>query len=103
MNAPHKPLVVIVSVTKNTKEKVSDKVKEIGKKWRVSKSNKGGRDIVFTWMDADKWATWLSNMYGIKAGNEPTVVIADHSVSSAKACGLFLLISLFFFAEVLVL
>jgi len=79
MNAPHKPLVVIVVVNKSTKEKVSEKVKEIGKKWRVSKSNKGSRDVVFTWMDADKWAGWLKNMYGVKAGDRPAIVIADHS------------------------
>jgi thioredoxin domain-containing protein 5 len=79
MNAPHKPLVVIVAVSKSAEEKVSDKVKEIGKKWRVSKSNKGKRDVVFTWMDADKWASWLKNMYGIKGKEGPVIVIADHS------------------------
>jgi thioredoxin domain-containing protein 5 len=81
MNAPHKPLVVIASVNKGKKEKVAEKMKEIGKKWRVRKLNKGNRDVVFTWMDTDKWASWLKNMYGVKATEEPTVIIADHSVS----------------------
>jgi len=43
------------------------------------KSNKGKRDVVFTWMDADKWASWLKNMYGIKGKEGPVIVIADHS------------------------
>jgi thioredoxin domain-containing protein 5 len=82
MNAPHKPLVVIAAVNKGTREKVAEKMKEIGKKWRVRKLNKGNRDVVFTWMDADKWASWLKNMYGAKATEEPAVIIADHDVSA---------------------
>jgi len=78
MNAPHKPLVVIAAVNENGKEKVAEKMKEIGKKWRVRKG-KGSRDVVFTWMDADKWASWLKNMYGVKVTEEPAVIIADHS------------------------
>ena len=80
MNAAHKPLVVIAAVNKDTREKVAEKMKEIGKKWRVRKLDKGSRDVVFTWMDADKWAKWLKNMYGVKATEEPTVIIADHGV-----------------------
>jgi len=78
MNAPQKPLVVIVAVNQSTKEKVAEKMKEIGKKWRVRNPDKGDRDVVFTWMDADKWARWLKNMYGAKATEEPAVIIADH-------------------------
>jgi thioredoxin domain-containing protein 5 len=81
MNAPHRPLVVIAAVTKDTKEKVAEKMKEIGLKWRVSKLKKGNRDVVFTWMDADKWEKWLKNMYGVKVTVQPTVIIADHGVS----------------------
>lgn len=79
MNAPHKPLVVIAAVNDNGKEKVAEKMKEIGKKWRVWK-DKGSRDVIFTWMDTDKWASWLKSMYGVKVTEEPTVIIADHSV-----------------------
>jgi len=79
MNAPHKPLVVIAAVKASMKEKVAEKMKEIGKKWRVRKLNKGSRDVVFTWMDVDKWASWLKNMYGVKVAEEPAVIIADHS------------------------
>lgn len=84
MNAQHKPLVVIVPVDKGTKDRVSEKVREIAKKWRVKKGGKGGRDIVFTWMDAGKWGSWLKSMYGLKTSgdtDEPAVIIADHGVS----------------------
>ena len=80
MNAPHKPLVVIASVNEAKKEKVAEKMKEIGKKWRVRKLDKGDRDVVFTWMDTDKWASWLKNMYGVKTTEEPALIIADHAV-----------------------
>jgi thioredoxin domain-containing protein 5 len=81
MNAPHKPLVVIAAVNKITKEKVAEKMKEIGKKWRLRRQNKGNRDVVFTWMDADKWEKWLKNMYGARVTDEPAIIIADHGVS----------------------
>lgn len=81
MNAPHKPLVVISPVNKSTREKIAEKIKDIGKKWKVRRLNKGNRDVVFAWMDADKWASWLKNMYGVQATDEPVVVIADHGVS----------------------
>lgn len=85
MNAPHRPLVVIAAVTKDTKEKVEEKFKDIGKKWKlrtgIDRSN-GQRAVVFTWMDAEKWASWMKSMYGIKADGEgeTPVVIADHKV-----------------------
>ena len=81
MNAAHKPLVVVVPVTKATEKDISLKVREIGKKWKAKKTNKGSREVVFTWMDAEKWAKWLKTMYGITASEEPSVIIADHEVS----------------------
>jgi len=84
MKAPHRPLVVIAAVTKDSKEKVADRIKDIGKVWRVKKAQgKGGvRDVVFAWMDTGKWASWMKSMYGVAAGpeSEPAIVIADHGV-----------------------
>jgi len=44
--------------------------------WQVEKRT---RDVVFTWMDVERWASWLKNMYGVKISEEPAVIIADHS------------------------
>lgn len=86
MNAAHKPLVVIVPFEKSTETKIAERVSEVGKKWRLRKASKeSSRDVVFTWMDADKWASWMKSMYGIKASEEPAVIIADHTVSIMAA------------------
>ncbi|KAF9224446.1 thioredoxin-like protein, partial [Gyrodon lividus] len=80
MDAPHKPLVVIVSAPKGMHDTVSEKLNDIGKKWRLRTSLSHGakRHVVFTWMDADQWGKWMKSMYGIKTGTEPEVVVADH-------------------------
>nr|GAT46096.1 protein disulfide isomerase [Mycena chlorophos] len=86
MNAPHAPLVVIAAVTKETRDKVTERFRDIALKWRVHTAGTGiygGRSVVFTWMDADKWAKWLKDMYGIRGSKEVEdveIVIADHQV-----------------------
>jgi thioredoxin domain-containing protein 5 len=85
MNAPHQPLVVIAAVTTETKDIVAEKVRDIGKTWnaRGDRHENGNlREVVFTWMDAEKWASWLKSMYGIKAepGSDPAIIVADHAV-----------------------
>ena len=87
MNAPNGPLVVITAVNKGNRAKVEEKMKAIGKKWKLRSgvSNNGGRDVVFTWMDGEKWSKWLGSMYSLKSGSgddDTPVVIADHPVGS---------------------
>lgn len=84
MNAPHKPLVVLVATTQQDKEQVSKEVTAIARKWRDAKEQ---ASVVFTWMDADKWGKWLKSMYGIKANMLPKAVVADHSVSDIDVWG----------------
>lgn len=79
MNAPHKPLVVIVATPNDVQSDVSSKLNNIAKKWRLRKSYVGRQDVVFTWMDADQWGSWMKSMYGVKVKHQPKVVIADHS------------------------
>ncbi|THH16918.1 hypothetical protein EW146_g3797 [Bondarzewia mesenterica] len=81
MNAAHRPLVVIVSVPKDGAERegLVKEVADVAQKWRRrSDSEKGAqeRGVVFTWMDADRWASWLKSMYGITGSGD--VVIVDH-------------------------
>ena len=77
MNAKHKPLVVIATAPKARLGEVSVHVKDIAKQW---KDKKATGDVVFTWMDGDKWSSWLKSMYGIKAGEMPRAVVANHTV-----------------------
>jgi hypothetical protein len=87
MNAPQEPLVVIAAVTQQHKDKVEERLREVGKKWRIRTLGTGmthGREVVFTWMDMDGWAEWLKNMYGITETSgtleDVPVIISDHKV-----------------------
>lgn len=99
MNAPQAPLVVIAAVTNENKDKVKERFRDVGMKWRARTQGSGefdGRDVVFTWMDSQRWGEWLKNMYGIsKADAEDLehvpVVIADHKVSDCLLFSMLLL------------
>lgn len=82
MYAPHHPLVLIVATPQGQQEAVSSKLHEIAQKWRLRARGTtfGARDVVFTWMDATQWAKWIKEMYGIKMGTEPEIVVTDHEV-----------------------
>lgn len=89
MNAPHKPLVVIVATFKENEETVSEKLRTVGLRWRarieeMKNEGRSRRGVVFTWMDREKWGSWLKGMYGIKDGqgvDGVVTVVADHEVS----------------------
>lgn len=89
MNAEHHPLVVIVAVTPESRIAVSEKVVEIGKKWVKRKEGTDEvNQVVFTWMDAQRWEKWMKSMYGVKATasvTDPLIVIAQHNVRSEYA------------------
>jgi hypothetical protein len=85
MNPKHisAPLVVIAVVSERNRQNVISAIKPIGKQWREGEKY-GKRDVVFAWMDGERWSSWLKSMYGIvDAGKAetPSVVIADHAVS----------------------
>ncbi|KAF8905855.1 thioredoxin-like protein [Gymnopilus junonius] len=98
MNAPHKPLVVIFAAPDRpgVREKVMQRLRDVGGKWKV-RNGKGksgtveeeeteGRQVVFAWMDSERWEDWMKSMYGIQpveggveSVEDTRVVIADHS------------------------
>ncbi|KAG6915044.1 hypothetical protein DXG01_013774 [Tephrocybe rancida] len=91
MNAPQAPLVVIAAVRGANMEKVGEKMREVGKKWRVRTGGSGltgkdgkGKEVVWAWMDAERWKDWMKSMYGVvvKEGegdlDDVRVVITDH-------------------------
>ena len=85
MNANHHPLVVIVTTRDGIREKVKDKLRDVSAKWKIRLNGKlRPEDVVFTWMDGEKWASWLKGMYGIKQNQGEdgvNIVIANHAVS----------------------
>lgn len=91
MNAESKPLVVLVSVTDSGAERdhLVATVRKLATQWRKTGAVQyapphEARQVVFTWMDQDRWAKWLKSMYGIN--NPAQVVITDHSVGLTFGC-----------------
>ena len=83
MNAPHAPLVVIGAVSAEGSSEASNLMRETAKAWRHFLEGNGlgtERDVVFTWMDADRWASWMKSMYSVRTVDLPAVIIADHQV-----------------------
>ncbi|KAH9853322.1 thioredoxin-domain-containing protein [Lenzites betulinus] len=76
MNAPHKPLVVIVATPQRDLKQIAKEVESVARKWRDAREH---APVVFTWMDADKWGKWLKGMYGLKAASLPRAVVANHT------------------------
>ena len=90
MNAPQAPLVVIAAVSEGPmKEKVEERLRDVGKKWRVRTEGSGivnGREVVWALMDKTRWGQWLKSMYGIQKDvvdvgfEDVKVIVADHDV-----------------------
>jgi hypothetical protein len=86
MNAESKPLVVLVSVTASgvERDRIVETVRRLATQWRRTSVTQytpehGARQVVFAWMDQERWTSWLKSMYGIKGPGQ--VVVVDHSVS----------------------
>jgi len=86
MNAESRPLVVLVSVTTSgtERDRIVETVRRLAAQWRRADATQyspaqGARQVVFAWMDQERWSSWLKSMYGIKGPTQ--VVIVDHSVS----------------------
>ncbi|GAC95086.1 protein disulfide isomerase [Pseudozyma hubeiensis SY62] len=45
--------------------------------WRLTKASTSTRPVVFAWIDADRWKSQLSQLYGIEATKAPAVVLVD--------------------------
>ncbi|KAL8277874.1 hypothetical protein RQP46_009693 [Phenoliferia psychrophenolica] len=55
-------------------------VQKLGKGWesRLKKdAQKDERPVIWAWVDGDKWASWAKSLYGVKAMQDPVIVIAD--------------------------
>lgn len=58
-----------------------DIIKQAATSWHRGEQANDNRQVVFVWMDKEKWGGWLKRVYGVKKGPEPVMVIADHGVS----------------------
>lgn len=93
MNAKHNPLVIITASNANMKSKIEARVRDISKKWRARTGGSGevgNREIIFAWMDTQRWKDWMKSMYGIQMDDneedidEAKVAVTDHKVGIAR-------------------
>lgn len=72
-------LVVLGAIdTKNMAQ--IDLIKQTATSWHRGEQATDSKQVVFAWMDKEKWAKWLKSVYGVQDSPGPTVVIADHGV-----------------------
>ena len=45
--------------------------------WRLNKATRSERQVVFAWIDADRWKSALKKLYGIDATKVPAAVLVD--------------------------
>jgi protein disulfide-isomerase len=77
-------------------ERAKEVVAQMARSWvekrrggRAEKTEgEGERDVLWAWVDGDKWAGWARSMYDVKLGarDGPKVVIADPKVSARRRC-----------------
>lgn len=68
-------------------EEAKKEVERLARGWGGRKGE--GREVVWAWVDGDKWAGWAKGMYGVKGGKEVVWVVADPKVRffSLEGCG----------------
>lgn len=120
MTAPEEPLIVIAAVPQKMEGKVQKRIGDLVAMWKsrtagtgraqstASKARLGKglkvkkerkeREVVFAWMNADKWSDWIKSMYAIEYDDEGAtsladvhVVITDHKVCVVLDFGSFFL------------
>lgn len=77
-------LAVIAAINNQDLANIEE-LRRIAKVWLQENKSLDGK-VVFTWMDRERWASWLKSAYGIKAGSEAVVVLVDHNVSQVCEC-----------------
>ncbi|SCZ97875.1 BZ3501_MvSof-1269-A2-R1_Chr7-2g09346 [Microbotryum saponariae] len=77
------PLVVLGLFSKSQMGKDYEDQKTafeaLAKGWaeRRSKGDKLAREVVWAWVDADRWMGWLKGMYSVNWGKRPGIVVSD--------------------------
>jgi len=70
--------LVILTALNSYDTKSIGLVQEMARKWHREHSD-SPIQVVFAWMDNDKWASWLKSVYGIRMKDRPVVVVVDHA------------------------
>src|SRR5258708_18612455 len=79
MNPNSSTLVILVAVEESEATTTEKLLSEIGTAWKA-------QPAFFVWINAEKWGSWLSHMYGFRRSKSPFVVIAKHKVGLPVFC-----------------
>ncbi|GAK67571.1 thioredoxin-like protein [Moesziomyces antarcticus] len=56
-------------------------LRSVALEWRLKKEASSPRQVVFAWIDADRWKSPLRKLYGIQAAHSPSAVLVDGNKS----------------------
>ncbi|KAM0751141.1 thioredoxin-like protein [Meredithblackwellia eburnea MCA 4105] len=62
-----------MQTAKTDLRKLADSWMETVRKDRLD----GEREVIWAWVDGDRWGGWVKSLYGVKVGSEPVIVVAD--------------------------
>ncbi|OUM69148.1 hypothetical protein PIROE2DRAFT_3044, partial [Piromyces sp. E2] len=66
-------LVVIGFINSNTVNTWTPKFREVARKWRASELA-DTHNVVFTWIDSDKWSKYISKVYHLEPTDLPRII-----------------------------
>ena len=69
-------------------EEAQERARKLAKGWIAKRQATPGahktRDVIWTWIEGDKWAGWARSMYDVKRGavDGPKLILSDPTVCS---------------------
>jgi hypothetical protein len=65
-------------------DKTLAKFKHLAEDWSRSEQKKDGQNVVWAWVDGDRWAPWSRSSYDVKMGalDGPVLLVTDPHVSA---------------------
>lgn len=60
-------------------ERKKAEVESMARGWKARKGE--GREVLWSWIDGDRWAGWAKSLYDVRASGDPVLVVADAKVS----------------------
>lgn len=85
-NTPLVALAILSPTLLDSIESTKGRLEELAKGWHTRQSERvGSRDVLWAWVDGDRWGKWAKGMYQVQEGKSPVVlVVGDPKVSPSS-------------------
>lgn len=85
-NTPLVALAILSPTLLHSIESTKGRLEELAKGWHARRSEQfGSRDVLWAWVDGDRWGGWAKGMYQVQEGKSPVVlVVGDPKVSPSR-------------------